>query len=731
MKGHVEVCRNLRPSPDGAGLVPVGRLARAGGWPAGQAVGAVMMDPPAICFSGETVTAARSEPVTVQFDGRYTGGGDTIVSADVERMTKAALRAVGRAADSAFAKGLGVGAVIVRCRGVDAMGRTVFVTPPSLVTATNGSVPTVMTARGINGDGHYAACEISPLAVSAFDVAVTAPAGLGEYKDRVEAVEVMVTPPLMPVSRDGMSECRLSLNGDSGCVVTISLPGIGLGAPHDAYRRMIARALERLDSLERVVAVFDPAAIDGRMARFLPAEDLSFSKNLDRVEKCLAAERPVVRGLMALAGGGSRIGSRVSRTIGDVVIRAGLSVSPQRPGAPICYTSRQPVAPGNWRGYVRVDIGDDAGCAVRAFSASAGAPLSVGPLVAFPDARARRMTIKILDSTGIVKSVTLPLTPTGDGAMAYWLADDLRPVDFMADEVGVYLVPAEHLPVADYPGAVAVSSTADPDVVMAATLVGDGSQGLTAVEVVPRSGSSVEFGRSAFYLFGENGIFTLSVNAARTSLSVSALDPRGIAGPEAVAVLPDRLLVISGDDLIELKASRVTTVARGMGMTMAAHCPATGETWLADSAGRVTVIAADGTLFSRDDITVTAMVTSEASLYLRDDDENVWLADSETPAGDGVEVEWHSRVRERRGVGCIGWAVASSSCRLRLSLAGDGGAGSSFAVPLLSLMVDGEVNHPIVSRVVAPPRHALTLCVKGTVAADTVLTDVNLYFRER
>ena len=277
----------------------------------------------------------------------------------------------------------------------------------------------------------------------------------------------------------------------------------------------------------------------------------------------------------------------------------------------------------------------------------------------------------------------------------------------------------------------AVSSTADPNVVTAATLVGDGSQGLTAVEGVPRSGSSVEFGRSAFYLFGENGIFTLSVNAARTSLSVSALDPRGIAGPEAVAVLPDRLLVIAGDDLIELKASRVTTVARGMGMATAAHCSATGETWLADSAGRVTVIAADGTLFSRDDITVTAMAASGASLYLRDDGGNVWLADCETPAGDEVEVEWRCRVRARRGVGCIGWAVASSSCRLRLSLAGDGGAGSSCAVPLLSLMVDGEVNHPIVSCVVAPPRHALTLSVGGTVAADTVLSDVTLYHKSK
>ena len=205
-------------------------------------------------------------------------------------------------------------------------------------------------------------------------------------------------------------------------------------------------------------------------------------------------------------------------------------------------------------------------------------------------------------------------------------------------------------------------------------------------------------------------------------MSVSLLDPRRPGGRQAVAVTPQGVVTSVGDLIVTVSGSKVKGIARVKGCIGIGYSALHDEIWCVNAVGDVTVIDNKGRCYTRDDIKPESMLTTGGMLYMAS--EGTLYNDRET-AGD-VPVEWCMRQEMPVRLTGVGFAIASSSFKGSLTVSGDGGAGFGHSLPLVSLAVEGEVNHPVYARVVAPPRRVLTVTVKGRCGVDTTMDYVSL-----
>ena len=189
-----------------------------------------------------------------------------------------------------------------------------------------------------------------------------------------------------------------------------------------------------------------------------------------------------------------------------------------------------------------------------------------------------------------------------------------------------------------------------------------------------------------------------------------------------MAVTPQGVVTSVGDLIVTVSGSMVKGIARVKGCIGIGYSALHDEIWCVNAAGDVTVIDNKGRGYTRDDIKPKSMLTTGGMLYMVS--EGILYNDRET-AGD-VLVEWSMRQEMPGRLTGVGFAMASSSFNGTLTVSGDGGAGFGHSLPLVSLTVEGQVNHPVYARVVAPPRRVLTVTVKGRCEADATMDYVTL-----
>ena len=666
-------------------------------------------------LSLRAVTVARIDGTMPghKLKGSYTSRSNVLNVDDLATVSEDYRQAYLDALSKARAGSMMLGHVIARYRLRGMSGETLFVSPPLLL---SGGLGDLSVVRGMSGAGGTMN-EVLPKTVSfdGFRVEVGAPSGIDG--DVVNYIEVMMTPMLLPVDMNGLSECHIDDFSGTSAVMTVSLPGCTLANRIGGQRQRVIDALDRLDTLETCVARIYPSQLadggtvmavsgfTGRSSDFVTEVGRRLSKSVvhDRsMEARFRAPHSFSAGCVARNGDILVWGDLTSRRFGGF--------TPNEYAVGLAKES-------SWRGYTMTR--DESGVSVVTKMGVANAPVEFSPLITYPLASVREVELRTVVN-GVSRSGCFPMQPVANGSMAYYLSDDLDPVTLDPDNHSTVEIPTGGRVCDRFPGHVAVTRVSDP---LNPILAGECSaKGVDALTVSVRGVSTLDFGRSHFYAFGPEGIMVLSVNKTRDAMSVSLLDPRRPGGRQAVAVTPQGVVTSVGDLIVTVSGSKVKGIARVKGCIGIGYSALHDEIWCVNAVGDVTVIDNKGRCYTRDDIKPESMLTTGGMLYMAS--EGTLYNDRET-AGD-VPVEWCMRQEMPVRLTGVGFAIASSSFKGSLTVSGDGGAGFGHSLPLVSLAVEGEVNHPVYARVVAPPRRVLTVTVKGRCGVDTTMDYVSL-----
>lgn len=391
----------------------------------------------------------------------------------------------------------------------------------------------------------------------------------------VESARLVVSP-LMHASTLADSEVAVSHPGDGDAFCTAILP-VG---PADIYGSSdaggaagsLAAALDTCGTVAATVArPFDEGGtVD--LSLSLPS-DVDTDNRRVRETLCAVTASPAPSDLVRILPPNS-FTARACATCAGVVLWAGLRAVPFGGYAPCAFASSV-AGDGSWRGYVRVTLADGT-AVVRTASGVAGAPVAFQPLLHYPSPLARRIEIGIDRGAAGKTYGSFPLEPDRSGRGACYADPSLRPFTLAA--ASSYAPPASTAPASDMPGTVAAAPASSPLRISAVAAVTRGP----VASVLPArfSQSAWDFGRSRFFLFGADGIHSVTVNAAVSAVSAGFVDPRPCpSGPCAAVETPGGIIAVAGSDLVSLQGSRVATVAADVDYEALAFDFRRGELW--------------------------------------------------------------------------------------------------------------------------------------------------------
>ena len=773
---EVEMCLNLRPSLTGPrGLVPTGApavVSDKGGIPVGKNgdmlllargnelwqtdgknerllgefsgnIGAVMpveagrsivMADKPLEISGDVCADAIPAPgfpalrridlatVSAPLPGRtlrgnYGSRSTTLEAADIATLTDDFLDAYCRLGDMAAGAGGFIAPVIaqVRLRGGD--GNLLHTSAPVIIAPEVGlqAVETSMTV--CDGDGGSTTSG-AVLRATSFCIGVSFPAtGEVEWSGEVASVEVLVSPQLHPVDAAvTVSGSFGSFQGGAG-KLTVVAPGVeskgDRAAEGTRFHRRVVAALARIDDI-MTVTVFGVSSAAGRVCNPSATDT---RRQLTALVSVLGGKvKPPTDVMMRELSRPHTFTAAVARQSGDTVVWGDITCH-RFPG----YTAREMGVAHEVSQPAAVPTAclvkfADGSSVVTSMTEHCFNTLALSPLITYPHPDAVELTVIVG-----TRSVTVPLTPVGDGRTACWLDPQCRAV-VPGVELGMFILPSATPRVSRFPDGVAVASRATPLDVAMAVRTGCGQ----VVELTPtvRTSSSWDFGRARFYAFTTSGICGIAVSGS--TVTVAVIDSRGVTRKCGVATTSGGVAAIAGGDLVMVTGSRCVTLRENVQADMAGWCGSRGELWLTGSVdGKTLVCDVKGNaIMTRDDVAPVMFLSASPSLYMLDRDGKVLDASVEV-GSPAREVSWRVRVPLGAWSAMTGMSVALSSSRYKgnVTLLADNGAGSAHALPVVDMAVDGEVNHPVVARLSAPLRRYATVAVSGVVSADTLIQE--------
>lgn len=613
--------------------------------------------------------------------GSYGQGSTTLDADDTAALTADLLAGVAALEAKARTAGGVIHPRIVRARALDASGcviaegMPVLLMPPSGLTSS--FVMAVSSADGSTGD-----IELTAKAWKAECEWVG-----GQRPWRVARMEVVGGEPLSPVDPKALLTCRRAGLATVGPRFEVGLPGMPLGqgteAPlvpkiESALKDMMAPKGNRCTICPRrcTLPAYRRCRLDARPGRIATNGTLSVAvAPLRRIATCV---------------------SPLNHCIATDDARAWT--------ATVATTFRHN---GADRSRKRVER--------RSFAMSAMLPVTLSPLVVIPDSDAESHTIAVNGYGG----VTLPMTPA-DG-YSYHLAPDLLPIALKGDVPAVGA--ANPAAATDTEAGVAVSEATAPAAPLSGIRMEAGTRVL-AVTPAARSRSTWDFGRAHFYLFTSAGIYAMAVNAARTRVDTSLVDPRVVNGPDAVAVTPRGVMAASGNTLLLITGTSATDAA-----TLDGEATALG--W-DNSRGELRMVMADGSAafadatfaeISETDFVPDSLTADGGALYAVASN-TVYRIDAPELMRQLTEVEWEQTFETPAGKRpvAVKWDVTGDAVLGTFDVTSDTGA------RMLRLNVDGRLVSPLSARFLAPRRSRLTARISAQVSADTIIRGVTLKF---
>lgn len=717
----------------GEGSAPMCLSFRAGAWSWRSL--AELPAPLAIVRKDEDTLSVRLPAGRLR--GTYSSRSDTLQPDDAATLRKALVGAYRSVGDLAASRRQFFQPVMARCRLRGHDGSVLYVSPPVIIAPPAGQQLTGADFT-LSGDG-FADYSAVTLTARTFSLTLRQCAPLAdEWRRLVKSAELLVSPQFHPLDESLEADFTFGRFTTTSLTLSASLPGVNPSvegaAPGSAFRSQAEAMLAHIDeALIPVASARYDSATDCWVGAERPfytsaADTASGIKALRAILALPADKLGSDAAAMAAISAPHSLNADIVAASGDCVALGRLSVS-RFPG---WLPGEAAVTADEGTGAVPMAckvIFADGSTSVRSGLCSNFCPDSLSPLLVYPSG----------DAVGLElywdrRSLRLSLTPDPSGRFSYWLSDSGAPVG--ADEnMPAFILPAADPALRHFPGMVAVGSAASPLTPLALTRISDDAP--AAIAAAPSQSGAWDAGSTRFYLFGPEGIRSLTVNAARTRLTARSLDARPVDSAEAVCVMDSRgVAVIAGGDLLCLSGQRVATLRSFVGAGSLGWNPVEGELYCFHSAdypcpenftlfeGRgsrqlfpdaIVVCPDTGDVSSRSCPVPESLVSASAGLWAFDAEGNLYDFCAED-AGTDVEVIFRSSLP------LADTAPAARNVELplygdiksgRLELRGDNGAGPGASDPLAWWDISGTITHLPPCRLLTPHRHNLTLSLRA------------------
>lgn len=681
--------------------------------------------------------------------GTYPHCSEPVSAADTALVTARLSAAVEKITEAAGMAGRYIHPRLMAYRILDSGGRCVYRSVPVWVGPEGGGfgLCSMIGADLTRQSGGI--CSVGSFSVSApaYKIAVDIPRQLhGDIAQYAAVLEILASPPLTPYRPRARAGCRLRAVDQNTGRLEAYVPDTSNGMmPLSGLRaQMVGELLERFwQSAEIVDTVSRPfcggsGSDSGSRYVMRQQPGLTAAGEAERLAQVLAVPVAAVApgsGIAfvdAAAAPHSFTAASVLQAA-DMNVYSGLSVLRGSPPDALVLASGDTVAvtPADAAArYTAVEFSDGSGdTAVTADLSAAALPLSVGPVIVYPDPDASFMTVAVRGTNGVASRVRIPLQRSPSGRYAFYIDPQLKPVPLLSDGTP-FTLPADRRRPRSRPGTVAVAYGSDPlDLLFAVT-----ASSAEVHRVVPavRSSSSWDFGRQHLLVFAADGICTMSVDSRRSSAAVNRLYPVGVSRPDAVTAAPDAVYaVLSSGALVRVSGSRIYSLDPQAGAVAAVWCAVRDELWLALSDGSVRIMdPAAGTSYTRTFGPVLSFhdpggvpyAAAPAGLYDLGREKESWSI----PVAWSVRMPAPYRTMARR----LSVDMQGADVDIELSLRADNGPGASSSLPVTRLRLNGSVNAPLHVRLAAPERRWLKLAVRGLAGPGTSISRWAIYLMD-
>lgn len=640
-----------------------------------------------------------------------------------------------RLSASAAVSGKMIQPAIVRYRLFDSLDREIFTGPPLLLSPEGGSQCTdaveLLSTDGQNISGYT-------LTAKSWQIAVVIPDCPDmELRTRVAKLEVYVSPQFHPFSPAASPAVYGSRGGN--LVGRVALPGAGSGLTGGAATSIsrLHRALLRLDSIENPATIIHYPFSRG--ARTILVE--GFAPEAD-ARTCASALEKALRTPVAAACAVPPLLMPPNIVSGACVCREASAVAWGNLSA-VRFAGYSPAAFASgtasqaWEGYARVRFrGSDGEAVLRLSCGSGSAPLTLNPVLSYPDPEAIEMEI-CLQSGGKIYGAKYPLTPLG--SMAVYTGTTLLPFA-LPERQGEYSVPTGQTEIHDFPGYVAIASTSDP---LRPRLVADcGAGEVKAISALRSRGQSWEFGRCPFYVFTDDGISVLTTGKDFGSISLRRLDDRGVDNGGAVANAGSAIYALlkrgdAGCQLVKISAAGTATlVADAPAWKRLAWVASDGELWaLGESENEGTTVFCPQCgmkTYTRPEIYASATADCAGESYILCGTR--LLRPSVKMPDEAVEVEWcaewYSRPERHIVPSAVRLVASGDTDKAMLEIGPPqrlAPAGSEFAT---RFAISGTILSPIRLRILSRPLQGIRAGFSGRAGSSFILKSIDTTIHE-
>ncbi|MDE6490090.1 MAG: hypothetical protein K2L49_02900 [Muribaculaceae bacterium] len=544
------------------------------------------------------------------------------------------------------------------------------------------------------------------------------------WRSQCRTLQIVAGPQLHTVATSGMTVARLDGIDSATGQLTAHMPGTGAGNTPPAMHAEIADAIALFDLSAEVIAEYDdPFGSDSYRQRPLPvnakanaATERNSWQNLRKKQQSTSIGEKI----MALSASPNGFMAGTVHNSGDTTILADITPLRHKGFTPSIYSVTPGV--GKFRQVSHIEYGTD-GSAAAYSSADDDAPERISPVIVtpFPDAKAITLTV---EHNGTTRSERFALNPSACGRYSYHIADNLDSRT-MPESTAPITIPPVHSVTSRYGGALTVSHPCDPFTPISA--IDFGSSPIVAVTVPAGSASAWDFARRHMTVWSADAIRTLSVNCSRRQLSACVIHPCGPSRHDAVAVTPHGIYAaLDNGQVIQLKGSKVAIPFPGIKATATGYCATLDELWTTDTDGNVTVIGLrhDNCVYRRTFGPVHRLHADSGRLYAAGISGLYDASDEDTDNTSPIVISWVRRMRvdRHRHLRRLTIWLQSPQASVTAELRGDGGAGASESLPLLTVHAQGQINAPLSMRMASPWSPYITLRLSGTLAPGSSLS---------
>lgn len=351
-----------------------------------------------------------------------------------------------------------------------------------------------------------------------------------------------------------------------------------------------------------------------------------------------------------------------------------------------------------------------------------GKPVSVGPIVAYPDIRAKRISVAVKLASGAVKTFSAALHPALSAGMSYMVSDDLKPFELNDASSSDYIIPNEVNLQENITGKMTESEEFNPLVIKEVHAVCDGR--------IRALGASLHHSDNVIgtpiYAFADSGVYALPYRTVVSSYAPSVMVTSHVIAASTKPVNADGVLNFISDEGELLSISkykverRLKNVDKESSMT---YILKRKELWISSQQNGVTIVADDGRTYLRGE-KYGNVFSSSAGVPMAVAVNGV-IYDISQEIGNLAEVDMITQPFSPDDVEIFvpkefSLNISASNCRLEITIYGDTGI-SCHGMMLCRFIVDGALNSPLKAKIISPRLRKMRVKMCGRISYDAVV----------